>query len=189
MSSAAGEITRLLAQVSEGNGEAESRLAEAVYQQLHGIAIRCMRPERNDHTLQPTALVHEAFLKLVRPGSGKFTDRQHFFAVAARAMRRILIDHARKVRAEKRGRGAKVSLDGEIAITDAMSEELIALDRSLQRLAELDERQSRIVELRFFAGLSEEEIANLLGVSTRTIKREWKTARAWLHNSIAGRTS
>lgn len=121
-----------------------------------------MHGERPDHTLQPTVLVHEAFLRLVGDNRGDWTESKHFFAVAATMMRRILIDHARQVRAQKRGGGGKISLDAADAITPAMSEELVALDEALTRLAKLDPRQSQVVELRFFAGLSEEEIAKIL---------------------------
>jgi RNA polymerase sigma-70 factor, ECF subfamily len=184
MGAAPGDITRLLAEIRHGDHEAESRLAELVYGELHRLAKRRMSGERPDHTLQPTVLVNEAFLRLVRSDQTEWTSRNHFFAVAATLMRRILIDHARQVRAIKRGSGGKISLDTAIAITDENAEELLALDEALTQLAELDPRQSRIVELRFFAGLSEDEIAEVLEISTRTVKRDWKTAKAWLHSQI-----
>jgi RNA polymerase sigma factor (TIGR02999 family) len=186
MTSAPGDITQLLAEARQGNAGAESRLVEIVYRQLHSMARRYMTGERPDHTLQPTVLVHDAFLRLVRSGTGEWSSRTHFFSVAAVVMRRILIDHAREVRAAKRGGGGKLSLDAGIFIGDEMSEDLIALDEALGRLAQLDSRQSRVVELRFFAGLSEEEIAALLDITPRTVRRDWKTARAWLHSQIAG---
>ena len=186
MGTAPGDITRLLAEIRQGSSEAESRLAELVYAELHRLARRRMYGERPDHTLQPTVLVNEAFLRLVRQDGAEWTNRNHFFSVAATLMRRILIDHARQVRALKRGSGGKISLDTAIAITDENSEELLALDEALTRLGELDARQSRIVELRFFSGLSEDEIAELLGISARTVKRDWRTARAWLHSQIVG---
>jgi RNA polymerase sigma factor (TIGR02999 family) len=186
MGAAPGDITRLLAELRDGDREAESRLAHLVYKELHRLAKRRMFGERPDHTLQPTALVNEAFLRLTRAEGMEWTDRNHFFSVAATLMRRILIDHARQVRALKRGSGGKISLDEAMAITDENSEELLALDEALTRLAELDARQSRIVELRFFAGLSEDEIAELLEISPRTVKRDWRTARAWLHSRIVG---
>jgi RNA polymerase sigma factor (TIGR02999 family) len=185
MDSGSGDITRLLAEMRQGNREAESCLAQLVYHELHRLAKRCMSGERPDHTLQPTVLVHDAFLKLAGTASVDWTDRKHFFAVAATLMRRILIDHARAVQAQKRGSGGKVSLDRAVPITPAMSDDLLALDEALTRLAELDRRQGQVVELRFFAGLSEEEIAKVLDVSTRTVKRDWITARAWLHSQIA----
>jgi RNA polymerase sigma-70 factor, ECF subfamily len=178
-----------LAEMRQGNPEAESHLAELVYQELHRLAQRFMSGERPDHTLQPTVLVHDTFLKLTGHNSVDWTDRKHFFAVAATLMRRILIDHARGVRAQKRGGGGKVSLDAAVPITAAMSDDLLALDEALTRLAELDPRQSKVVELRFFAGLPEEEIAKVLDVSIRTVKRDWGTARAWLHSQIAETTA
>jgi RNA polymerase sigma factor (TIGR02999 family) len=186
MATAPGDITQLLAEARQGNPGAESRLVEIVYSQLHAMARRYMTGERSDHTLQPTVLVHEAFMRLVRSDTGEWSGRTHFFSVAAVVMRRILIDHARQVRAAKRGSGGKLSLDAGIHIGDEMSEELIALDEALDRLAQLDPRQCRVVELRFFSGLSEEEIAALLDVTPRTVRRDWKTARAWLHSQIAG---
>jgi RNA polymerase sigma-70 factor, ECF subfamily len=186
MGTVPGDITRLLAEIRQGNREAETRLAELVYDELHRLAKYRMYGERADHTLQPTVLVSEAFVRLVRSDSTEWTSRNHFFAVAATMMRRILIDHARQVRAQKRGGGAKISLDTAIAVTDENLVELLALDEALTRLAVLDARQCRIVELRFFSGLSEDEIAEVLEISVRTVKREWKTARAWLHNQIAG---
>ena len=185
MDSDPGDITLLLAEIRQGNRDAEPRLAQLVYRELHRLAKRSMQGERLDHTLQPTVLVHDAFLKLVGPSQVKWTDRKHFFAVAATLMRRILIDHARSVRAQKRGGGGKLSLDDVVVITAAMSDDLLALDEALTRLAELDPRQSKVVELRFFAGLSEDEIAKVLDVNLRTVKRDWSSARAWLHSQIA----
>ena len=128
-------------------------------------------------------------MRLADYNRANWTDRKHYFAVASTLMRRILIDHAREARAQKRGGGAKVSLDSVSPITEAMSEELLALDRALDQLAGMDARQSKIVELRFFAGLSEEEIATMLDLNVRTVKRDWATARAWLHEQIAGSAS
>jgi RNA polymerase sigma factor (TIGR02999 family) len=170
-----------------GNRECEARLAELVYQELHRLAKRNMYGERADHTLQPTVLVHDVFMKLAHYSRANWTDRKHYFAVASTLMRRILIDHAREVRTQKRGGGIKVSLDVALPLTAAMSEELISLDEALTRLAELDPRQCKIVELRFFAGLANEEIARMLDVSIRTVERDWGTARAWLHDQIAKR--
>jgi RNA polymerase sigma factor (TIGR02999 family) len=185
MSVAPGEITRLLADLRQGKHDVESRLADLVYGELHALAQRRMRGERPDHSLQPTVLVNDVFLRLVRYEGAVWTDRKHFYAVAATLMRRILIDHARRTRAVKRGSGRKTNLDDAIAVTDQGYVDLLALDEALTRLSELDARQSRIVELRFFAGLSEDEIADVLGIGLRTVQREWKTARAWLHSQIA----
>jgi len=189
---APGDITRLLAGIRNGDREAEARLAELVYDELRRLAKRRMYGERPDHTLQPTALVNEAFLRLVRSDHTEWANRNHFFSVAATLMRRILIDHARQVRAAKRGSGGKVNLDdavADVALTEESSVDLLALDEALTRLAEFDPKKSRVVELRFFAGLSEEEIADLLEVHPRTIRREWRKARAWLHSQIAGPAS
>jgi RNA polymerase sigma-70 factor (ECF subfamily) len=186
MGSGPGDVTRLLNEIGLGNHEAESRLAEIVYRELHRLAKRCMFGERPDHTLQPTVLVHDAFVKLVGYSAANWKNREHFFAVAATLMRRILIDHAREVRAQKRGGGAcKINLDDAILVSPAMSEDLVALDEALTRLAELDPRQSKVVELRFFAGLTEDEIGKVMDLSARTVKRDWITARAWLHDQLA----
>jgi len=184
MGTAPGDVTRLLAEIRQGNREAETRVAELVYDELHRLAKQRMYGERADHTLQPTLLVNEAFLRLVRSDHTEWANRNHFFAVAATLMRRILIDHARQVRALKRGGGGKISLSPMLAIRDENLEELLALDEALTRLAEMDARQSRVVELRFFAGLSEGEIAEVLNIDPRTVKRDWSTARAWLHSQL-----
>jgi RNA polymerase sigma factor (TIGR02999 family) len=156
-----------------------------VYAELHRLASSLMSHERAGHTLQPTALIHEAFLRLVQGEQIEWQSRYHFFAVAAQMMRRILVDHARSVNAEKRfGKREKLSLESALVYTDAQSEELLALDEALERLGKVDERQYRIVELRFFAGLSTDEVAELLGVSSRTVKRDWMMARAWLHAEL-----
>jgi len=183
----AGEITQLLRELRNGNQSAQSQLLELVYRELHGIAQRYMRAERGDHTLQPSALVNEAYLRLLADAPPDLENRQHFFAVAAQVMRRILVDYARAYRSEKRGGNLnRVSLDDPLAFTSSDSDEMIALDAALTRLAEIDPRQSRIVELRFFVGLTEEEIAQLLSLSTRTIKREWQMAKAWLYAELGG---
>jgi RNA polymerase sigma factor (TIGR02999 family) len=183
----AREITKLFVELREGNREAQSRLAELVYGELHRMAQRYMRYERPDHTLQPTILVHETYLELVGSADCSWQNRAHFYAAAALSMRRILIDYARARNAEKRGgRRAQIELDEAISFTDHKCEELLALDEALDRLAALDARQSQVVELRFFGGLTEEEIAKVLNVSVRTVKREWTTARGWLHAELAG---
>jgi RNA polymerase sigma-70 factor, ECF subfamily len=183
--SAEGEITSLLLQMKEGDRRAESRLAALVYSDLRRVARKLMSRERPDHTLQPTALVNEAYLRLLAQDDRDWNNRVHFFSVAAQCMRRILVDHARSRSAEKRrGNLAKVDLENACLAMNDRSDEILALDQALDRLAALDPRQSRIVELRFFAGLSEDEIASVMGVSIRTVKREWSFAKAWLKREL-----
>jgi len=175
----------LLAELRAGNRSAESRLLPLVYAELRRRARRYMRGERPDHTLQPTALVHEAYLRLAGQREVDWQSRAHFFAVAAQLMRRILVDHARARKAEKRGGGEpRVALNESLAMTEEKSAELMALDEALTHLAERDPRQARAVELRFFGGLSEEEAAEVMGISLRTLKRDWSVARAWLFKEI-----
>jgi RNA polymerase sigma factor (TIGR02999 family) len=180
------EITQLLANARAGDQHAHSELADAVYGELHRIAARLMSRERADHTLQPTALVHEAYMALVGQQEKNWENRAHFFAVAAQCMRRILVDHARRVNAQRRGGGRrKIELDDGLAITDSDSAELLAIDEALERLMKTDPRMGRVVELRFFAGMTEEEIARVLNVNARTVKRDWSFARTWLHAELA----
>jgi RNA polymerase sigma factor (TIGR02999 family) len=182
---APGDITLLLAELRAGNRSAESRLLPLVYDELRRVARHYMRAERRDHTLQPTALVHEAYMRLAGQRDVDWQNRAHFFAVAAQLMRRILVDHARAHKAEKRGgTEPKIELGEGLALTEEKATELLAVDEALTRLAECDPRQARIVELRFFGGLSEEEAAEVLGVSARTVKRDWSVARAWLFKEI-----
>ena len=184
-----GEITALLEQFQQGDTGAESRLMALMYQDLHARARQYMRRERRDHTLQPTALVNEAFLRLMREGGASLKSRTHFLAMASIVMRRVLVDHARERAAAKRtGAKARVELDDKVASTDPRSEEMLALDEALTRLTECDARQGRVVELLFFGGMTEEEAAESLGVSTRTVKRDWRSARAWLHAQMAGQS-
>lgn len=179
-----GEITQLLTAVRDGNPEAKIRLIEVIYPELRRIAQRLMNGERAGHTLQATALVNEAWERLNRQDPD-WKNRAHFFAVAAQLMRQILVDYARRHKAARRGGGAvRVDLDNCLLGTDAISEKMLALDEALSRLAELEPRQSQVVELRFFSGLTEEEVAEVLGVSVRTVKRDWKVARAWLYAEI-----
>lgn len=185
MTSSPGEITQLLKQLSHGDREAEARLVPLVYEQLRHLAIRYMRGERQDHTLQPTALVHEAYLKLIEQRRVSWESRAHFYCVAARLMRRILIDHARDVKAVKRGGGDKVPLEDCLVYSEERPGELLAIDEALSRLSDLAPRQGRVVELRFFGGCSEEEIAKILEVSVRTVKRDWRVARAWLFAELS----
>ncbi len=183
-------ITGLLEKVRSGDRDAESVLFPIVYGELHRMARIHMRSERSDHTLQPTALVHEAYLRSL--GKEKnFRNRSHFFAIASLAMRQILVDHARAASAGKRGGGAiRIDLKNLEGLPDSangaeQNRQLLALDGELTRLRGLDERQSRIVEMRFFGGMTDEEIAEALGISPRTVRREWTLARAWLHSQLS----
>jgi RNA polymerase sigma factor (TIGR02999 family) len=181
----AAPITDLLLQASGGDAAAIDRLLPVVYDQLHRIAHRALQGERSGHTLGTTGVVHEAYLKLVDQTRVGWRDRAHFFAVAALAMRRILVDYARRHRRAKRGGGASVvTLDEGVVSLDERAENLVALDEALTRLSELNPRLSRVVECRFFGGLTEEEIAEALGVTTRTVKRDWAKARGWLYQEL-----
>lgn len=182
---ATSQITTLLLRLQSGDKEAEDALFSIVYDELRRIAARSMGRERGDHTLQTTALVHEAYLRLVRSENIQFQAREHFFAVAAQTMRRILVDHARAHRAAKRGGGFSTSLDECTLVIPERPEDILALDEALLRLAELDSRQSKIVEMRFFGGMREEEIARVLGISSRTVKRDWTMAKAWLYGELS----
>jgi RNA polymerase sigma factor (TIGR02999 family) len=180
------QITALLTEIRNGNRDAKSRLLNLVHAELHRIALFQMRSERRDHTLQPTALVNEAYLRLLESTDRTWNNRAHFLAVAARVMRNILVDYARRRRTEKHGGHLTRIQIEDIRCGDLPKfAELLALDEALDRLAAWDPQQSRIVELRFFAGLTEEEIAEVLGVSVRTVKRGWSAARAWLYSQIS----
>jgi len=179
------EVTVLLTQLAEGDEQAASRLIPLVYRELRQMAARQMRRERVDHTLQTTALVHEAYLKLVEQTPASWQNRAHFFAVAAQVMRHILIDHARGQAREKRGGGvAVIQLDEALVFSPEQSSELLEVDAALHRLTELDPRQGKIVELRFFGGLTVDETAAVLGISPKTVKRDWSVAKAWLHGEL-----
>lgn len=179
------DITGLLVAWRAGDGSAFDRLFPLVYDELRRIAHRQLARERGDHTLGTTALVHEAYLKLVDQTRAQLTDRAHFFAVASRAMRRILVDYARRHRALKRGGVAgAVSLDDSALIAAERADTLVALDEALTRLAEVDERISRVVECRFFGGLTEEETAEALQITARTVRRDWVKAKGWLHREL-----
>ncbi len=181
----AHEVTILLSALTRGDQDAGARLIPVVYNELRRLAGSYMRHERPDHTLQATALVHEAYLKLVEQQSVNWQSRAHFFGVAAQLMRRILIDHARgHLRQKRGGEYKKVSLNDAFIFSPEQSVELLAVDESLQRLAKLDERQARVVELRFFGGLSVEEAAAVLGISAKTVKRDWSVAKAWLYADL-----
>lgn len=180
LNNAAG-VTSLLSSWTEGDRGALDELVSLVHHELHAIAARHLRGERQEHTLQATALVNEAWIRLVGQNSVTWQNRAHFFGVAAGIMRRILVDHARRKQADKRGGGAEtIVLDENIDWSDERDVNIVALDDALQVLAAVDPQQSKVIELRFFAGLSVEETAEVLGVSPTTVKREWRMARAWL---------
>ncbi len=176
------EISKIITRVASGDESATAALLPLVYDELHGLAINFFRLEKPGHTLQPTALVHEAYARLAGLANMDWNDRAHFFAVAARAMRRILTDYARRKKAAKRGgEGKQVTLSGfATPSSEVETIDLVALDDALARLWKLSARQGRIVEMRFLAGLSENEVAHVLGLSLRTVQREWRTARAFL---------
>lgn len=181
MSSSSQNVTQLLLDWRNGDGEALDRLMPLVYEELRRMANYYLRNERRDHTLQTSALVNEAYLRLVDHENIAWQNRAHFFGVAAQAMRRVLVDHARSRNYQKRGGEAQqVSLDEAANVAEEKATELIALDDALQELAKIDSRKSRVVELRYFGGLSVEETAEALGISTITVMRDWNTAKAWL---------
>jgi RNA polymerase sigma factor (TIGR02999 family) len=189
MNRASGEVTRLLQEWSNGQEQALDRLVPKIHSELRKLAASYMRKERPDHTLQPTALVNEAFLKLVDQRAVRWQNRAHFFGIAAQAMRRILVDHARAHPAGKRGDGVRnVPLDDAIMIAGTVDIDLLALDDALTRLAAIDPRQNRMVELRFFGGLTLDETAEVMHISPATVGREWRVAKAWLFAEI-GRTA
>jgi RNA polymerase sigma factor (TIGR02999 family) len=182
------EVTMLLSALTNGEDGAASKLIPLVYDELRRLAGSYMRRERVDHTLQATALVNEAYLKLIEQRAVNWQSRAHFFGVAAQLMRRILIDYARGHTREKRGgEQKKVSLDEVFLFSEQQADELLAVDDSLNLLAKMDPRQARVVELRFFAGLSVEEAAEALGVSPKTVKRDWSVAKAWLYADLKER--
>jgi len=180
-----GDVSRYLSRIRAGDSAAKTELLEVVLARLRQIAAQMMRSERADHTLQPTALVNELYLELLTRDQMDIKDRGHFFALAVQAMRRILVDHARAKRAHKRG-GQQQRLDIEcVPLVNVENVQLmVELDEALNRLEKLDPRQCRVVELRFFAGLDEAEVAHLLGVSDRTVKRDWAMAKAWLYGEL-----
>ena len=185
MSQSTDNVTKLLLDLSGGDRSAVDLLLPVIYDELRRLAANYLRRERPDHTLQPTALVHEAYLHLVDQTRVNWQNRAHFFGVAAQIMRRLLIDHARKHNAEKRGQDyEKLSLDENIDRLVERSEDLIALDDALNALAAFDEQKARLVELRYFGGLSIEETADVLGVTPTTVKRHWRLAKAWLYGEL-----
>lgn len=186
--SADPNATRILAELSAGDRSAAERLLPHVYEQLRALAISFFQRQPGNHTLQPTALVHEAYVKLVGSSGGVWESRKHFFDVAAMAMRHLLADHARRKASLKHGGEAtKVNIgDSEAAAQESEDLDVEALDAALSRLSALNPRQGRIVELRYLAGLSTEQTADVLGISERTVRLEWQTARAWLRRELAG---
>lgn len=178
------DITLLLQQLSDGNRDVEATIVPHIYDDLRRIASRYLRGERQNHTLQTTALVHESYLRLVNQHQVRWRNRNHFFAVASQIMQRILVDHARSRLAEKRGGDSRVfQLDA--ATIGGESDELhLALNEALDRLKALDPRQCRVVVMRFYGGMTEDEIADTLGVSSRTVKRDWESARIWLYSEL-----
>jgi RNA polymerase sigma factor (TIGR02999 family) len=180
------EITRILKSWSGGNREAVDDLIPLVYDELHKVAAHYLRRQRSDHTLQPTALVNEAYLKLIDISNVNWHDRAHFFAVASQTMRHILVDHARAQMREKRGGGVvqKLSLDEAVSFSKDKDVDVLLLDEALRELATIDEQQCKIVELRFFGGLTVEETAVVLKISPATVKREWRIAKAWLFKKM-----
>ena len=180
-------ITQLLAEWQDGDQSALDELNPLVYDELHRLARRYMSRERKGHTLQTTALINEAYVRLVGQKNVHWANRSHFFAISAQIMRRILIDHARRHGYAKRGGGAQqVSLEEAAGVTPDQSGELLRLDEALKSLAEMDPRRSQVVELRYFGGLNNEEIAGVLNVSENTVTRDWNMARAWLYQQLGG---
>lgn len=178
-------VTELLADFRAGNRAAMDELFPVIYDQLHGIAHRILSSERSDHTLSTTALVHEAYFKLVDQRRVNWQDRAHFCAIAAQAMRRILVDYARRRKARKRGGAAvHLSLDENTVAIDQQAGLLVSLDAALNRLQDLNRRLAQVVDLRFFGGLTEEEMSEVLDISARTVRRDWVKARAWLYKEL-----
>ena len=184
MTSDSGEVTQLLKAMNDGDLAAADRLLPLVYAELHRLATSYMRRERQDHTLQPTALINEAYMRLAKEDLD-WQNREHFIGIAAHVMRRVLVDYARAHKAKIRGGELKrVELEDGLAISDERTEEMLALDEALNRLTEVNSRQAKVVELRYFGGLSVEEIAALLDVSPRSVKRDWSLARIWLFREL-----
>jgi RNA polymerase sigma factor (TIGR02999 family) len=180
------EVTQILNDWSGGDAKAQERLMPFVYDELRRLARSFLFQERGDHTLQPTALVHEAYVRLVDQTRVNWQNRSHFYGVASRMMRRVLVDHARAHAAEKRGGGAiRLSIDDVQVPLEQRAADFVALDEALEKLSQFDERKGKIVEMRFFGGLNDEEIAEVLGVTTRTVLRDWKKARLWLYRELS----
>lgn len=180
------QITELLQMHRSGDNHALETLFPIVYEELHRIASSMMRGERGNHTLQPTALVNEAYLRLIGNTTSEYENKQHFIAISARVMRQVLVDHARAKKAEKRGGDfIKVTLSTRNSAEDYDLTEILAIDSALDKLSQLSERQARVVELRYFSGLEIEEVAQVLGISAGTVKRDWTVAKAWLFRELS----
>jgi RNA polymerase sigma factor (TIGR02999 family) len=180
------DVTQILHDWSGGDRKAPERLMPFVYDELRRLARTFLSRERGPHTLQPTALVHEAYLRLVDQTRVNWQNRAHFYGIAASMMRRVLIDHARAHATEKRGGGSvRLSVDDVQLPLEQRADSLVALDEALERLSQIDERKSKVVEMRFFAGMSDEEMAEVLGVTTRTVLRDWKKAKLWLYRELS----
>jgi RNA polymerase sigma-70 factor, ECF subfamily len=187
--SSSARVTTLLRKATAGDSSAADQVVPLIYEELRGLASHFMARERPDHTLQTTALVHEAYRRLVDQHHSDWQNRAHFFGAAAKAMRRILVDHARSRLAHKRGGDApRLQFEESLSVPCEQSRDLIDLDSALSRLAALNARQARVVELRFFAGLNVDETAEAVGISPKTVKRDWTVARAWLHRELRSRS-
>jgi RNA polymerase sigma factor (TIGR02999 family) len=182
-----GEVTLLLAQLREGNKDAVNQLVPLVYDELRKMAAAYMRREQAGHTVQATELVNEVYMRLAGGEGGQWQNRAHFFGIAANSMRQVLLDHARRRHAGKRGgaHAKKVELDAELQVGHDSLEEVLLVNDLLEKLEQIDPRQGRLVELRFFAGLTEEETAEAMNISLSTVKREWRSAKAWLNREMA----
>jgi RNA polymerase sigma factor (TIGR02999 family) len=185
MGPSATDVTSLLNRLADGDQEAAGQLVPLIYEELRRLAARCLRHERPGHTLQATALVHEAYLKLTSQRSARWQNRTQFFAVASQLMRRILVDYAREQQRTKRGgKFQKAPLDEVLLVSPDRTEELLLVEESLARLEKLDPRQGRVVELSYFGGLAVDEVAEVLGVTSKTVMRDWNTAKAWLYGEL-----
>ena len=183
------DVAELLAEIADGHEEATEQLMPLVYDQLRAIARRLLRHESPGHTLQPTALVNEAYVRLAGKHQINWQGKTHFFAIGAKVMRRILVDHARRKKSKKRGGGMyRIPLADDLCVSNRNQEDVLAIEMAIEKLEKLDHRQARIVELRFYGGLTVEEVAEVLGVSKRTVEADWTMVRAWLRREIAGET-
>jgi RNA polymerase sigma factor (TIGR02999 family) len=189
MPASGDNVTLLLARLRDGHQDAANQLIPLVYAELRRMAGAYMQRERPGQTLQATALVHEAYMRLVDGQPGPWQNRAHFFAIAAHTMRQVLVDQARRRHAGKRGGASarKIAIDVDLLIAPDRLEDVLAIDEALERLAAIDPRQSRLIELRFFVGLNVEEVAEVMGISPVTVKREWRSAKAWLHRELDGK--
>ncbi len=185
-----GDVTVLLAESADGDQDAAEKLMPLVYDRLRALARKLLTQESPAHTLQPTALVNEAFMRMVGSTDVDFQSRTHFFAIGAKVMRRILVDHARTKKRQKRGGGMpRVELHEDMCVSNRNDEDILAIEEALEKLATLDQRQADMVELRFFGGLTVAEVAEVLGVSKRTVESDWTMVRAWLRRELSGETT